>query len=153
MHHLAFFHGEKNTWNECLKHKRIVCFTFYFLAAKVSIGNLGNVRPKTFWKIETGNAIFWMYLGGTASKNFFFRNKTFLFFKIESWNFQVQFEIKFRETSQNFNSFSLFRQLLFSCFLSVVWLSWNFARFHEIQFQTEPESFSLLSWKTKKFYS
>ena len=41
----------------------------------------------------------------------------------------------------------------FHVFLSVVWLSWNFARFHEIQFQTEPESFSLLSWKTKKFYS
>ena len=49
-------------------------------------------------------------------KNIFFRNKTFLFFKIESWNFQVQFEIKIRETSQNFNSFSLFRQLLFSSF-------------------------------------
>ena len=32
---------------------------------------------KTFWKIETANAIFWMYLGGTAKKNFFFSNKTF----------------------------------------------------------------------------
>ena len=41
----------------------------------------------------------------------------------------------------------------FHLFLSVVWLSWNFARFHKIQFQTEPESFSFLSWKTKKFYS
>ena len=30
-------------------------------------------------------------------------------------------------------------------------MSWNFVRFHEIQFQTEP-SFSFLSWKTKKFY-
>ena len=47
---------------------------------------------KTFWKIETANAIFWMYLGGTAKKKIF-SNKTFLFFKIESWNFQVQFEI------------------------------------------------------------
>ena len=47
---------------------------------------------KTFWKIETANAIFWLYLGGTAKK-IFFRDKTFLFFKIESWNFQVQFEI------------------------------------------------------------
>ena len=28
-------------------------------------------------------------------KNIFFRNNTFLFCKIESWNFQVQFEIKF----------------------------------------------------------
>ena len=86
-------------------------------------------------------------------KNIFFRNKTFLFFKIESWNFQVQFEIKIRETSQNFNSFSSFRQLLFSFFLSVVWLSWNFVSFHEILFQTDAESFSFLSWKTKQFYS
>ena len=29
-------------------------------------------------------------------------------------------------------------------------MSWNFARFHEIQFQTEPKNFSFLSWKTKK---
>ena len=28
-------------------------------------------------------------------------------------------------------------------------MSWNFVRFHEIQFHTEPESFSFLSWKTK----
>ena len=27
-----------------------------------------------------------------------------MFFKIEGWNFQVQFEIEFRETLQNFNS-------------------------------------------------
>ena len=31
-------------------------------------------------------------------KKIFFSNKTFLFFKIESWNFQVQLEIKIRET-------------------------------------------------------
>ena len=30
-----------------------------------------DCRPKTFWKIETANAIFWMYLGGTAKKIFF----------------------------------------------------------------------------------
>ena len=29
-------------------------------------------------------------------------------------------------------------------------MSWTFVRFHEIWFQTEPESFSFLSWKTKK---
>ena len=49
-------------------------------------------------------------------KKYFFRNNTFLFFKIESQNFQHLFEIEFCETSQNFNSFSLFRQLLFSSF-------------------------------------
>ena len=35
----------------------------------------------------------------------------------------------------------------------ISWMSWNFVRFHEIQFQTDAESFSFLSWKTKKFYS
>jgi hypothetical protein len=76
-----------------------------------------------------------------------------LFFKIESWIFQHLFEIEVRKTSQDFNSFSSFRQLLFSFFLSVVWLSWNFVKFHEILFQTDAESFSFLSWKIKKSYS
>ena len=49
--------------------------------------------------------------------NITFMNKTFLFFKIESWNFQHLFDlIEFCETSQNVNSFSLFSQLLFSFF-------------------------------------
>ena len=73
-----------------------------------------------------------------------------MFFKIESWNFQHLFEKEFRETFQNF---SCFRQFLFPFFLSVVRLIWNFARFHEILFQTDAENVSFLSWKTKKFYS
>ena len=61
--------------------------------------------PKTFWKIESVNKafLFWYW---QRLKKFFFSNKTFLFFKIEGWNFQVQFEIEFRETLQNFNSIS-----------------------------------------------
>jgi hypothetical protein len=39
-----------------------------------------------------------------------------LFFKIGSWNFQVQFVIEFRESSQKFNSLSFFRQFLFFIF-------------------------------------
>ena len=57
-------------------------------------------------------------------KSIFERSWTQFFwvlFKIERWNIQVQFEIGFRETSQNFNSFSFFRQLLFSSFF--YWLS------------------------------
>ena len=107
--------------------------------------------PKPSLKIRTASAIFWIYLGGKAQKIFLFRNKTFLYFKIESWNFQYLFEIEFGETSKNCNSFSVFRQLLFSFFLMVVWLTWNFVRFHEILFQTDSERFRLLSWK-KKFY-
>ena len=49
-------------------------------------------------------------------RSYFFRNKTFLFFKIESWNFQHLFAYVFSETSQNFNSFCLYRQILFSFF-------------------------------------
>ena len=45
-------------------------------------------------------------------EKYFFRNKTFLFFKIESRNFQYLFEKEFCKTSHNFNSFSLFRQFL-----------------------------------------
>ena len=48
-------------------------------------------------------------LGQQTPKLYFFRNKTFLFFKIESWQIQHLFEKEFRETSQNFNSFSSFR--------------------------------------------
>ena len=65
-------------------------------------------------------------------KNIFFSNKTFWFFKIESWNFQYPFEIKFCETSENFNLFSWFRQLLFPFFslgclidLKLCEVSWN----------------------------
>ena len=32
-------------------------------------------------------------------------------------------------------------------------MSWDFVRFHEILFQRDAESFSFVSWKTKKFYS
>ena len=58
---------------------------------------------KTFWKIESVNKVFLFWYWQRLKKNFF-RNKTFLFFNIESWNFQVHFEIYFRETLQNFNS-------------------------------------------------
>ena len=83
----------------------------------------------------------------------FLRNKTFLFFKIESWKFQQLFEKEFRETWQNFNSI---RQLTERMKITIVWMDWmrwNFVRFHEIQFQTDAKSFSFLSGKTKKFYS
>ena len=77
---------------------------------------------------------------------FFFRNKTFLFF-----NFSLKLNFVKPHKISTYLAYS--DNCYFHLFLSVVWLSWNFARFHEIQFQTEPKSFSFLSWKTKKFYS
>ena len=76
----------------------------------------------------------------------FFKNNTFLFFYIESSSFQHL--IEFCETFQNFNSFSLFRQLLFSFFSIGGLIELKFCTF-----QTDSESFTFLSWKTKRFYS
>ena len=70
-----------------------------------------------------------------------FRNKTFLLFKIESWNFQHLFEKEFSETSQNFNSMS---QRIEKIEIKTVWYELKFLRFHEILFQIDVESFSFL---------
>ena len=81
--------------------------------AKVNFGiffNLffSNVQIKTFMKIESLNKafLFWYW---RRPKKFFFRNKTFLFLNIKSWNFQHLFENEVRETSQNFN-FQFFKR-------------------------------------------
>jgi hypothetical protein len=114
------------------------------------------VYQNRHWKLGHRSAVCWNYLGlfrDYGLDHIFLRNKTFLFFKIESWNCQHLFKNGVCEISQNFNSFSSFRQFLFSFFLLVVRLSWNFVRFHEILFQTDAEDFSFLSWKRKRFYS
>ena len=100
--------------------------------------NLVNIiinvlKNKTFGEIETVNQAFLFWNWQRLKVFVFFRNKTF-FFKIESWNFQVQFEIGFRETSQIFNSFSFFRQLLFLFFFyrlsDWVEILWGFTKFN-----------------------
>ena len=60
------------------------------------------------WKLGRLTPSFGSFLA-VWLKKYFFRNKTFLSFKIGSWNFQHLFEIEFHETSQNF-------KLLFSIF-------------------------------------
>ena len=113
-------------------------FKFWLLASKPSL------------KIRTASAIFWNYLGifrDYGLKSILLGIKLFLFFKIESWNFQHLFEKEFRETSQNFNSFSSFRQFLFPHFVSIVWLNWNFMKLSR-------NSFSNRCWKfPKKIYN
>ena len=76
-----------------------------------------------------------------------------LFFKIGNWNFQHLFEKEFCETSQNFNSVSQWIEKMKTKFVWINWMSWHFARFHEILFLTGAESFRFRSWKTNKFYS
>ena len=85
-----------------LKWETMVCSISHLASLK-----LLNVFPKPSLKIGTANAICWNSLGlfRDYSLNYiFFRNTTFLFLKIESWNFQHLFEKKVYECSQNFNS-------------------------------------------------
>ena len=96
------------------------------------------------WKLGRLMPSFGFILAVRLKSNCF---KPFYFFKIESWIFQHLFEIEFFETSQNFNSFRSFKQLLFSffswCLIELkfcevsasVWkkILWNLAKFHLIQ--------------------
>ena len=125
-------------------------YIYFWCYLNIKWCKLPKSSQNLHWKLGQLTPSFGSLLGYlmTTVKKKIFRNKTFLFLKIESWDFQHLFEKEFCETSQNFNSF---RQLLFSFFLSVVWLTWNFVRFHEILLQRDGESFSFLSWKTKSF--
>ena len=60
------------------------------------------LRSKPSLKVGSVNKafLFWYW---QRLKIYFFRNKTFSFFSIESWNLQHLFEKDFRETSQYFN--------------------------------------------------
>ena len=65
----------------------------------------------------------------------FFRNKTFLFFKIVNWIFQHLFDKNFvkphKISTHSAHLDKFYFHFLFPFFLSVVWLSWNFVRFHD----------------------
>ena len=39
---------------------------------------------------------------------------------------------------------------IFLWWIKVVWMSWNFVRFHKIKNQKDAENFRFLSWQTKK---
>ena len=98
------------------------------------------LQNQSLWWGKLGHqvAIFWLkkelsIIHGTL--NIFFRNKTFLFVKIEIWNFQHLFDLLFRETCHNF---SLFGQLLFpleNVIWMFVWMSWNFEDFTKFYFK------------------
>ena len=112
-----------------------------------STWKLSTIGPKPLLKIGSVNKafLFWYWLPPIS---YFFRNRTFLFYKIESWSFQHLFENEFREPSQNFISI---RHAIEKMKITIVWI-WNFVRFLSIGFQTDAESFSFLSWKTKDMF-
>jgi hypothetical protein len=68
-----------------------------------------NHLPQNLLENWFSKTSFFVLIWTKAKKNFFLGIQLFLFFKIESWNCQVQFKIEFRETLQNFNSI---RQLI-----------------------------------------
>ena len=94
--------------------------------------------PKPSLKIGSVNKVF-LFWYWQRLKFFFLRNKTFLFFKLESWNFQNLFEIELCETLQNFNSLSFFRHFFFHFFywfsdwVEILWNSFS-NRFWKFQF-------------------
>ena len=79
---------------------------------------------------------------------YFFRNKTFLFVKIESWNFQQLFDLGFLETLQNFSSFRQTFRWHFCGGIRVVWMSWNFVRFYEVINQKDAKNFRFPPWQS-----
>ena len=85
---------------------------------------------KLYWKLGQQSAICWNSLGPFKDYglNHIYLEIFFLFFKIESWNFQHLFEKEFRESSQKFQLIQLIQTIFI--FLSVVWLNWNFVGFH-----------------------
>ena len=58
-------------------------------------------------------------------RSYFFRNKTFLVFKIESWNVKHLFHLGFRETSENYTSFRQYSENVYLLGLKIVLTSWN----------------------------
>ena len=97
-----------------------------YVRAKFSSGPSSTGLHAVVWLVETKPSLkIDCFDVDNGLKNIIFRNKTFLFFKIESWNFQHLFETEFRETSQNFNSI---RQPIEKMKITIVWIScmsWN----------------------------
>ena len=82
------------------------------------------------------------FLETNGLKNFFFRNKTFLFFKIESWNFQQLFENDLfkphkisTHSAYSDNCYFHFYYRL-SDWVEILWG----LRFHQILFQKDAEN-------------
>ena len=83
--------------------------------------------------------------------NFFCRIKTFLFFKIESWNVQ-QFEKKIVKPHKISTQSKRIEKMIIKI-VWMSWMSWNFARFHKILFQTGMLKVSAVYLKKQKSFN
>ena len=92
----------------------------------IKVGNLQIMSPSEDVKIVNALGQYLRKYGIHGTLHIFFRNKTFLFAKIESWNFQQLFDLIFPEIFQNISSFTLTFRQHFSTGNK------SFVRFHEI---------------------
>ena len=76
---------------------RTVTISWKLIAEPFILGELRYITASGGWKKELS------MVHGTLQ--IFFRNKTFLFVKIDSWNFQQLFDLGFHEALQSFSSF------------------------------------------------
>ena len=105
---------------------------------------VGSLHQNLPGKLGQPSAICWNSLGlfrDYGLNYIFFRNKTFLFFKIESWNLKT------------FQLIQLGQTIFISIFSIRCLIELKFCEVSRNSFQTDSKSFSFLSWKTKKFYS
>ena len=108
--------------------------------------------PKPSLKIRTANAICWNSLGlfiDYGLNYIFVRNKTFLFFEIESWKLlaSVWKLILWNLTKFQLNQTTKRKNRNSNCLNEL-----NELKFCEVS-RNSFSSLSFLSWKTKKFYS
>ena len=102
---------------------KVVLSKFYGIRQSYILGELKDSTASFGWRKN--------YLWLMVHFNIF-RNKTFLYVKIKSWNFQQLFDLGFRETMQNFSLFKqTFRQHLLLV-IRVVQIIWNCVRFYEV---------------------
>ena len=84
----------------------LFCYSLSCLRRSFTLPAL-QFSPKSKPSLKIGSVnkagLFWYWSQFTLDLDHgFFRNKTFLFFKIESWNFQYLFEKEFRENLTKF---------------------------------------------------
>ena len=110
---------KKKFWlMDCLFLPAINASVFRNWAGNTLLYLLWSEGQNLRWKLGQQSAICWNSLSlfrDCRLNDIFFRNWTFLFYKIESWNFQHIFETE-----------NQFIQIIFIfIFLSIVWLGWN----------------------------
>ena len=118
-------------------------------------GDLNASKEKSKPSLKIGSVskafLFWYW---QRLKNFFFLGIYFFCFSRErAETFSICLKKNFMKphkiSTQSDNRLKKWKLTI----VWISWMSWNFVRFHEIQFQKDAERFSFLSWKTKQFYS